>query len=217
VTAFFQVGPDGHGPPVPWIARIEGGLRLSPPCPGCGVASERPCGDVAAVLDDDRPTTWPDVVGCGAWPLLVVSERALSAFEAAGVEVRRGGRVRFAPPVPASLPRPVPRYGWVDGAAHLGARVDFEASGFANVAFCPSCGRRTEDVAETYRLQHEAVVPTRLVPGSWDGSDLFTTDLSPAAFFATERFVAAAARAAVTNLRVVPLERGPHGEALRLA
>jgi hypothetical protein len=169
------------------------------------------------VLDCKGATAWPDILGSGDYPAFIVSERALSAFEQSGVAVYRGGRVHVASVLPPPLARRAPAYSWVDGARHLGARLDFEASGYVGVAFCPECGRRTEDIAATYRVQHASVVPTRILEHTWNGADLFTTDLSPTAFFCTARVVESARRALITNARVVPAEQGAHGEALELS
>jgi len=101
-----------------------------------------------------------------------------------------------------------PSYFWLDGERMLGAKMDFEASGFVDLRDCPVCGARSFDVGKTYDRQYEAVCPETFVPGTWNGANLFTTDLSRAAFFCTEKVVDCAARHRHTNFRFIPVEEG---------
>lgn len=89
----------------------------------------------------------------------------------------------------------------------MGARVDFDASGFVSVRFCERCGTRNDDLRATYDRQHSGIWPMRFLEGTWNGADVFTTDLSPAAFFCTEKVVECARQNRHTNFAFVPAER----------
>jgi hypothetical protein len=60
----------------------------------------------------------------------------------------------------------------------LGAKVDFEASGFVDVKFCPECGNRTDNISETDKRQGTKKYGTIFFAETWNGADLFTTDIS---------------------------------------
>ena len=113
------------------------------------------------------------------------------------------------PPLPKRLAgSEPPRYAWLDGHKMKGALLDFEASGVVDVRFCPDCGTRTDNISATFQRQHERVYPYAFHPGTWDGSSLFTTDLSPCYFFCTKAVVDCAQKHRLTNFRFVPAEQG---------
>jgi hypothetical protein len=81
-----------------------------------------------------------------------------------------------------------PVYVWIDGADSISAVMNFEASGFVDVRFCPSCGIRSNDISRTYDRQHVASHPGYVLTyNSAIGLDVFTSDLSPTAFFCTQQ------------------------------
>ena len=87
-----------------------------------------------------------------------------------------------------------PKYLWIDGRRLLGARLNFDASGFVDVQFCETCGNRTDNVRSTYDRQHiNPPPPITIKGGSLVGLDLFTTDLfAPTGFFGTDRLLGCA-------------------------
>jgi hypothetical protein len=193
----------------PWISRISSGLECGSPCPECGGTSCSPAGELRATVDIKRAVTWPDVLGCGSYPLLVVSSRVIDDWTRARIECGSPAKVLLE--TPGSRDRrcgSLPDYFWIDGARLIGAQLDFEASGFVDVRFCSTCGRRMDDVSATYERQHSSVWPYQFVPGTWNGLDLFTTDLAPTAFFCTARVVDCARISRHTNFRFVPVELG---------
>jgi hypothetical protein len=182
-------------------------MKLDPECPECGADGRSPTGDLRGLLDLNRATHWPDAIGCGAYPLLIVSERVAEAWGATGDYPAH--RIEFIDPIPTGL-RGVtrPEYFWIDGSAMPGARLDFEASGYVGVHFCSTCGRRMDDISKTYDRQHSGVWPYAFVDGSWNGAHLFTTDLSPGVFFCSEDLANISRQCCHTNLRFTPIEQG---------
>lgn len=208
IPQFFRVSDDtACHRDFPWIMRIVRGTDYPVlPCPECGALKTRFQGDLAAVLEDGRGRQWPDVLGCGAYPLLVVSERVLEAWRNDEIgEFPIGGRVICLPPLPSPLKNSVPSaYFWLDGEKMLGAKLDFEASGYVGVQFCSTCGRRWDNVSATYDRQHAQQWSYTILHDTWSGSHLFTTDLSPSAFFCTSKLVEGARRHRHSNFRFMP-------------
>lgn len=193
----------------PWGQRISRGLELVKVCYTCdkeGLRVQRPRGEVEIELEPEKGTKWPDVLGVGHWPLFVISKRVIDHWRAIGISGLRAHPVRFAEPVPRKLDSCGRDYWWLDGAEMSGAKLDFDASGFVGVSFCPNCGTRSHDIDATYDRQHSATWPMAFVKGSWTGADLFTTDLSPTMFFCTEKIVEAARREKHSNFLFVPAE-----------
>ena len=210
MTAFFSITHNSfYHRGLPWIQSIVAGFQTGPHCDECGADPYWPEGDLQAVLEKGRANKWPDVLGCGAYPLLVVSSRVLEAWDTERIGVFPTGRVTLLPPFPKGLEgTESPVYYWLDGGRMFGARMDFDASGFVDVRFCSTCGRRTDNISATYERQHSRVWPYKFVEGTWTGLNLFTTDLSPAAYFCTELVVDCAAKHQHTNFRFISAELG---------
>jgi hypothetical protein len=106
-----------------------------------------------------------------------------------------------------------PRYFWIEGKRHFAAKMDFEGSGFVDVRFCGECGNRTDNISLTHRRQHaDPPPPTIFDYAESSGFDLFTSDLSPTAFFCTNRVFDCARRHKLTNLAFCPVEQGVFAE-----
>jgi hypothetical protein len=128
-----------------------------------------------------------------------------------------GGGVEFVRPGGSRLHLPDSlEYFWVDGGRHRAASVDFERSGFVDVRFCELCGTRMEDMEATY-VRRRAEPPPPLVFDYEEslGLDLFTTDLSPTAFFSTDRVLDCVRRSKLTNIQFVPTKDGALGKPIR--
>ncbi|MEX0675994.1 MAG: hypothetical protein WD063_02885 [Pirellulales bacterium] len=214
MTSFFSIADnsfDTRG--FPWVDHIvSGAVEVAlPSCPECGVAPSRIfSGDLDVTLEKRKGSKWPDALGCGAASLFIVSARVLDAWhhdEAGTFPI--GGRISFTGPFPKPLQdvRP-PEYFWLDGEKMLGAKMDFDASGFVDVRFCSACGNRTDDISATHDKQRSGPWPYAFVPNTWNGANLFTTDLSPAAFFCTDAVMQCARRHHHTNFRLIPVEAG---------
>jgi hypothetical protein len=214
MTAFFTISDnslDSRG--FPWIDRIVGGVVQcnAPLCGECGLSPSRIItGDLEVILEQNDACRWPDALGCGAASLFVVSDRALEAWRDDGVgELPVGGRISFRAPIPTRLQNvKPPAYFWVDGDKIMGAKMDFDASGFVGVLFCRACGNRIIDVSATYDSQHSGVRPYVFLPNTWTGANLFTTDLSSAKFFCTQTVMECARQHQHTNFRFIPVVSG---------
>lgn len=213
MTTFYDVGDNSIASGGLWIQTILVGLLDRPRCSTCGAVPCDPVGDLLVALANPRVREWPDAIGCGHWPLFCVSKRVVDACHDADIAVVIGGKVGFSGEVRA--PQAPPAYYWVDGSAMLGAKMDFEASGYVDVRFCPECGRRTNDISATYDKQHKAVWPQVIREETWNGSHIFTTDLSDTHFFCTQTFLDAAVKHRLRNLRFILSEQGSHGEPVK--
>jgi len=113
-------------------------------------------------------------------------------------------------PAAAGLsPADAPSYFWIDGERHLAGRMDFEASGYVDVRFCPECGTWSDDIERTYDRRHAEPPPPVVIDYDIDsGLKLFATDLAPTMFFCTERVLACAREHGLINLAFRPSERG---------
>ena len=193
----------------PWAERVLEGLTTGAACEVCGVKPLVAEGDISVTLEPRKGKEWPDVLGCGAYPFFIVSGRVIEVWGEDGVGAFPHHRVNVLPPLPETLrASPRPEYFWLDGARMLGASLDFEASGFVGVRFCPRCGNRTHDIGATYERQRSGTWPYQFVPGTWGGAKVFTTDLSPTMFFCTEDVLHSAARHGLTNFRFLRAEDG---------
>ena len=211
MTRFLSVRDNSlHTRGFPWASRIVVGLDNKVVCGECRGVLRRPEGDLQVMLERDKGNKWPDALGCGHYPLFIVSERTLEAWQKDGVgEFPIGGAITFLDPLPKKLEQmKAPSYVWLDGDQMLGARLDFEASGFVGVQFCGTCGRRWDDIKATFHRQHSMPWSHVFVDGTWNGVNLFTTDISPTAFFCTDKVVESAIRHRLTNFRFVPVEEG---------
>lgn len=209
---FFSVGHNSFSKRgFPWIQSLSKGFRQFYLCKQC--ASSRSImyadGPVEAVCDPRKGVKWPDIIGCGHFPFFILSERTIRAFSADGIGEFPHHAVLIQPPLPKKLAvLPAPRYFWLDGQKMKGALLDFDASGFVGMRFCAACGTRTDDITTTFDRQDSGTYPYAFRHNTWNGTHLFTSDLSHTAFFCTERVLDCARRHKLTNFRFVPVEEG---------
>ncbi len=211
MTRFYSFSDNSsHNRGMPVIYKIAEGMIDPGPCPRCGIDGREPSGDLKVVLPKQRGKAWPDAMACGGYPLLVVSERFVKAMQECGIRLELGGKITFTGPCPRGLSLDeAPQYFWVDGRRHFAGRMDFEASGYVDVRFCEECGYRSDNVAETHRRREgPPPLPYVFEYDASRGHDLFTTDLSPTAFFATDRVLECARKHRLINLRFTPVEAG---------
>ncbi len=131
-------------------------------CQNCGSVKHYPVGDFDVTVD--KGSKYPDVLGCGGYPFLIVSERAIEAWQVAGLCCFHTYKVNIAEIGSARLRNvAAPQYYRVDIDGKC--QIDLEASGAKIVKFCPECHH-----LETAPFVLQGF---RMVPGSWDGNSIF--------------------------------------------
>lgn len=164
-------------------------------CKEHGVVEEYVSGAFDVVVEGG--TKYPDVLGCGEFPFLIVSEPVVDAWHEGGIasfhvypvgitEVRSEGLMGVAPP----------RYFRVEIDGRC--RIDIEASGGRVVRFVPQCH---------YIETQPPILPRfSMVPNSWDSSPLFCDPtLFPRVTFCTQEIVDIARKHQFTNFWFGPM------------
>ena len=170
-------------------------------CQNCKVRLTEPSDPIEMRPDPEKGTFWPDCIGCGGGIMgLYVSKRVKEAFDVALVTYGKTFQAIVERPYPKRLKEPeAPLYFYVTG--EFGAKLDFQGSGYGIKSICPTCGHVKTDPAST---------PSKyqLIEGSWNGADIFYTDLSRTTIFCSERILELARSHRWTNFRFVPIEEG---------
>lgn len=194
----------------PWIRSIVEGLTPLSFCIACRAPQDYANGKIRVLFERRKGTKWPDALG-GAYAYFIVSQRVIDCWEIEGIDTFPIQPVEIAEPYPQKLEGTnPPKYFWIDGKKLNGALVDFQASGFVNFGFCSECGRRIENISETFKRQYATGAKFSYVfqENAWNGLNLFTTDISYAKFFCTEKIVECARKYRLTNFRFIPIEEG---------
>lgn len=159
-------------------------------CTECGRAAEYPSGAFDVTVEGG--TKYPDFLGCGEYPLLIVSENVVLAWEKAGIDSFRRFPVKIRKAIYTKLkPATAPAYFHVETTGQ--ARIDLAASGIAVKKVCKRCGEATRSP--------EVVSQFKLLDGSWDGSHLFRdVRFFPHVTFCTEKIVTIARSSGLTNV-----------------
>src|SRR5438067_748038 len=115
---FFRVGNntfENRG--YPWIAQLVAGAQEGDDCPKCGAGAWKAIGDLHALLEEDhKARSWPDVLGCGAYPLFIVSARVLRTWREEKICEPPVAGVVLVDPLPQHLREIAPpSYFWIDG------------------------------------------------------------------------------------------------------
>jgi predicted RNA-binding Zn-ribbon protein involved in translation (DUF1610 family) len=131
-------------------------------CDECGHGASYPSGSFAVTLEGG--SQFPDFLGCGAYPLLIVSERVVSALEGAGMTCFNQYPVRAAAVRETGLRcEDAPDYVRLELTGEW--MIDFAGSKATISRVCPRCGEVKIDPPIIRRF--------RIIDGSWNGSDLF--------------------------------------------
>src|SRR5436305_2082405 len=95
-------------------------------CSRCGRGAYYPAGSFDVAVEGG--SAFPDVLGCGAYPLLILSERAVSALASAGINCFRTFPVHVVEVLESRLtPEQAPNYFRVEIAG--ACRIDLAGSG----------------------------------------------------------------------------------------
>lgn len=164
-------------------------------CSTCGRAAKYPSG-IFDVTVEGGPL-FPDFLGCGAYPFLIVSERVVRGWEQCGITSFRAipvGITNGSGGHPGMLAPP--KYYRIEVTGEC--RIDFTASGAVIKSICGRCGEMETDVPyiKTYYI----------LEGSWDGSPLFRDHrFFPMVTFCTAEAKDLALNEHYTNLRFQPV------------
>lgn len=165
-------------------------------CPFCHACAKKPEGLVTVTVTTKHGSHWPDI-SQGAVQGLCISKRVKDALDVAGYGYGATVSIKVVPPFPRALVDPPPEYFMMLG--DVGAAFDFEKAGMAVKRRCPNCGK----------VEREAKTPLQedFVKNTWNGMDIFVTDLSPFSFYCTERIVELARKNRWAGFHFVPLEQ----------
>jgi hypothetical protein len=131
-------------------------------CSECGRGAEYPAGAFDVTVEGG--SAFPDVFGCGEYPLLILSQRAVSVFKTAGITCFHEYPVRVAGKQASRAKiEDAPSYTRIEIMGEC--IVDLAESGYTIKSICERCG-----ILET---QPSIGRPFTIINGSWDGSDLF--------------------------------------------
>ncbi len=131
-------------------------------CTGCGRAANHPAGSFDVTVEGGR--SFPDFLGCGAYPFLIVSERVLDILKGAAIKCFQEYPVRIAAVEDSGLRcEDAPLYFRLEIAGEC--MIDFGRSGAEIESVCSQCAAITLNVPY---IKHFS-----LIDGSWDGSPLF--------------------------------------------
>ena len=160
-------------------------------CPQCGSTKHYPSGSFDVILEGGNK--YPDILGCGAFPFLIVSEKTIRGWNEAGVCCFHTHDVGIAEVKSSRLEKLVaPQYFRVeiDGSC----QIDIEASGAKIVKFCPECFHLVTrpTVLKNYHIAQN----------SWDGSALFRDPIYyPRVNFCTKTVVEISTQKRLTNFQ----------------
>jgi hypothetical protein len=152
-------------------------------------------------VDVEEGFKYPDILGCGEYPLLIVSERVINSWEKASVDCFE----RFNVGIRLIKSRKLrgatqPKYYRVEPSGIC--KVDLAASGVRVTAVCPVCGELKREPQSGHGFQ--------LKTGSWDGSDLFRDNvLFPRVIFCTHKIVKVSFDNQLTNCVFTKMEDDP--------
>jgi hypothetical protein len=168
-------------------------------CQMCGSIAWYPLGEFDVLLEGG--SKFPDILGCGAYPFLILSDRVINALIEAnissfhtykvGIRDLKSKSKRIYMEIPPSYNRVE-----IDGVC----QIDLEKSGIEIISYCPECHHM-----DTRPFVEEGF---KIVPGSWNGSDLFRDPvLYPRVNFCTKKLIDMAHQYKFTNFRFEYMER----------
>lgn len=167
-------------------------------CPQCGNVESYPSGAFDVIVEDG--SRYPDILGCGAYPFLIVSEKVVTVWHDAHINCFHTHPVGVATVKSQQLQGIVPPLYFrieIDGRC----QIDLAGSGITVISLCPEC----HHLVTLPRLAHERRF--RIVPNSWDGCPLFRdSTLFPRVNFCTQLVLDLAQQYQFTNFRFEQIE-----------
>jgi hypothetical protein len=169
-------------------------------CPVCGGISKKYLGTMTLNLEGG--SKYPDLLLCGEYPFLFVSERTLCSWRHDKLQAFENFPVQIGA-VPKKLrEQAAPHYFRIEIAGKC--EVDLDALPQESREFCRKCGRYLGGVNfDGFKLKH----------GFWDGASLFRdAQHFPTCWFCDRKVFDVATRERLTNFRFEPLA-GPFNAA----
>jgi len=200
---FYHVAHDSaYQHPYTWAYRYEPSLsERGTRCDVCGlgdvfVTGAYPRFPLSAAVEGGW--RYPDVLGSGEYPLLIVSEAMVEDWVQDGITGYNAYPLTIVRASCAAIRRQTPpQYFHIEVTGRC--QLDTEAMGLSVVYNCPKCGYVEKEPAFN--------TPFIIRRDSWDGTDLFVSDLSKGVTFCTDRVRALAEKRKWTNVRFVLPER----------
>jgi hypothetical protein len=160
-------------------------------CDECGRSEWYPAASFAVTVEGG--SAFPDFLGCGEYPLLIVSARVVRALRESEIECLHTARVAVAGSLDSRVVlAEAPEYYRLEITGEC--RVDFAESAMMIERVCPRCGLFSTQPGLDRRF--------RIIEGSWDGSDLFRDCRHfPRVTFCTQKVVDLARSHGLTNVR----------------
>lgn len=138
---------------------------------------------------------FPDILGCGAYPLTILSERVLATWSSLGLGSYTAFPLDVIVEPSSGRPTPPPYYHIkITGRCEL----DLQAMGVTITYTCPKCHYNEIEPVFGY--------PKIIKRETWDGSDVFASDIFPMAPLCTSRVVELAKKHKWTNFRFEPMD-----------
>lgn len=156
-------------------------------CPECGTRVSYPSGEFDVVIESG--SKYPDNLQCGAYPFLIVSEKVVSDWESNGVTGFEKLKVNIAKANSEKLKNIEPPQYYhilVKGKCEL----NLKEMGVTLVKTC-KCGKKNFEPVTGF--------PFVIKEETWDGSDLFISDLFPRVYFCSEKLIYLAGKNKRTN------------------
>lgn len=156
-------------------------------CTKCGTRSSYPSAEFDVIVEGG--SKYPDILQCGAYPFLIVSEAVVNDWEANGITSYKKYKVNVAGVNYSKLKEVIPPQYYhitVNGRCD----IDLKKMGITITKHC-ECGK----------IEFEPVIGFGFVikSESWDGSDLFVSELFPRVYFCTEKILHLAGKNKRTN------------------
>jgi hypothetical protein len=173
-----------------WAYKIEAGKKKSYRCQQCGKMVVKYAGPISVSVEGG--TEYPDILGCGEFPLVIVTELVISAWESNEIKCFNKNPIKIINVESEKLTKVTPpNYFWIEIEGNCS--LDLKKSGYYDVKVCKKCGQ--PDYFDPFKL-----IGYEFIPGSYSGEHLFRDEKSfPYINFCTEDVLRIAGKYSFTN------------------
>ncbi len=177
-----------------WAHNLIGFYEKSTRCDVCGRGNLFPdyYPEYPLSVEVEGGTQYPDILGCGAYPLFIVSENVIKDWEVRAIR----GYEKFALSVVKATGKKIkdivpPSYYHIKVTGRC--NLDLEAMGLEIIQHCPKCLYTRADP-----MVHDRYI---IDAKSWDGTSLFISELFPSKICCTQDVLDLASVNKRTNFR----------------